>query len=129
MCCLRSKAARWGGCDTSGDATAHVQHQPLSASSLPCETLQVLQLPILRPNNAKKLLGEGFGPPRAVPILGSGSVPSTEDKLEQFLQHAGTLFGKDPSRWEKIGKQKHSYQDRYSYAKAVGCKRTCRWLG
>jgi hypothetical protein len=39
-----------------------------------------------------------------VPILGSGSVPTTEDTLAQFLQHAGMLFGKDPTKWEKIGK-------------------------
>lgn len=59
-------------------------------------------MPILRPKSAKKLLGEGLAP-RAVPILGSGSGPTTEDTLQQFLQHAGALFGKDPSKWEKIG--------------------------
>lgn len=56
---------------------------------------------MLRPKNAKKLLG--LGPGRTVPILGSGSVPTTEDTLAQFLQHAGMLFGKDPTKWEKIG--------------------------
>lgn len=64
--------------------------------------LQVLQLPVLRPKNLKKLLGDGVG--RTVPILGSGSVPTTDDTLAQFLQHAGTLFGKDPTKWEKMGK-------------------------
>lgn len=62
--------------------------------------LQVLQLPVLRPRNAKKLLGDGM---RTVPILGTGAVPTTDDTLEQFLQHAGMLFGKDPSKWENIG--------------------------
>lgn len=65
---------------------------------------QVLQLPILRPKNVKKLIGDGgIGPPRTVPILGSGQTTTTEDTLEQFLQHAGTLFGKDPSKLEKVG--------------------------
>lgn len=65
---------------------------------------QVLQLPILRPKSVKKLLGDGgLGPSRTVPILGSGQTTTTEDTLEQFLQHAGTLFGKDPSKLEKVG--------------------------
>jgi hypothetical protein len=60
----------------------------------------VLQLPVLRLKNARKLLGDGMRP---VPILGSGAVPTTDETLAQFLQHAGMLFGKDPSKWEKIG--------------------------
>lgn len=48
----------------------------------------------------KNLLGDGM---RTVPILGTGAVPTTEETLVQFLQHAGMLFGKDPSKWEKIG--------------------------
>lgn len=62
---------------------------------------QVLQLPVLRPKAARKLLSDAR---RSVPILGSGQLPTTEDTLEQFLQHAGNLFGKDPSKWEKVGK-------------------------
>lgn len=62
---------------------------------------KVLQIPVLRPKNVKKLLGEGL--PRPVPILGSGAVPTTDDTLDQFLQHAGTLFGRDPTKWEKMG--------------------------
>jgi hypothetical protein len=68
---------------------------------------QVLRLPILRPKAAKKLLGEGLAP-RAVPILGSGSAPTTEDTLQQFLQHAGALFGKDPTKWDKIGESEQT---------------------
>lgn len=68
--------------------------------TLRCCLPQVLQLPVLRPKNAKNLLGDGM---RTVPILGIGAVPTTDETLQEFLQHAGMLFGKDPSKWEKIG--------------------------
>lgn len=64
--------------------------------------MQVLQIPILKPKNAKKLL-TGIGP--KIPLLGQNNVPSCDDTLEQYLQHAGSVFGKDPSKWEQIGKQ------------------------
>lgn len=67
---------------------------------------QVLQLPVLRPRNAKKLLSDGLqGPQRAAAILGSSNANTltTDDTLEQFLQHAGVLFGADPSKLEKVG--------------------------
>jgi hypothetical protein len=50
-----------------------------------------------------------------VPILGSGSGPTTDDTLQQFLQHAGALFGKDPTKWDKVGESElHDMQCSYS---------------
>jgi hypothetical protein len=72
---------------------------PLLRASSSFQT-QVLQVPVLKPKAAKKLL-QGIGP--RVPILGSSNVPWTEDTLQQFLQHTGTLFGRDPTKWEKVG--------------------------
>jgi hypothetical protein len=90
--------------------------------------LQVLQLPVLRPRNAKAILGGGLAPPRNVPILGSGVGPSTSDTLEQFLQHAGALFGKDPSRWEQLGETTVDIQEQQETGKRV-IKRTGMYTG
>eukprot|EP00878_Enallax_costatus_P009356 GHUV01009778.1.p1 GENE.GHUV01009778.1~~GHUV01009778.1.p1 ORF type:complete len:367 (+),score=140.05 GHUV01009778.1:311-1411(+) len=67
------------------------------------ETHEVLQVPIIKPKNLKKLLTENA--PR-IPILGSSNVPTTDNDLEQLLHHVGTLFGKDPTKWEKVGETK-----------------------
>lgn len=66
-------------------------------------TPQVLQVPVLKPKHAKKLL-QGVVP--RIPLLGNSSVPTTEDKLDEFLQHVGALFGRDPNKWDKVGETK-----------------------
>jgi hypothetical protein len=63
----------------------------------------VLQVPVIKAKAVKKLLA-GVAP--RVPLLGNSSVPATDDTLEQFLQHVGTLFGRDPTKWEKVGETK-----------------------
>jgi hypothetical protein len=65
--------------------------------------MQVLQVPVIKAKAVKKLLA-GVAP--RVPLLGNSSVPATDDTLEQFLQHVGTLFGRDPTKWEKVGETK-----------------------
>lgn len=62
--------------------------------------VQVLQVPIVKPKTLKKILTENA--PR-IPILGNSNVPTTDNTLEQLLRHVGTLFGKDPTKWEKVG--------------------------
>eukprot|EP00879_Flechtneria_rotunda_P033548 GHRR01037166.1.p1 GENE.GHRR01037166.1~~GHRR01037166.1.p1 ORF type:complete len:167 (+),score=44.83 GHRR01037166.1:131-631(+) len=64
------------------------------------ETKEVLQLPVIKAKVAKAAL-QGIRP--RIPILGTSTVPTSDDSLEQLLQHAGTLFGKDATRWEKVG--------------------------
>jgi hypothetical protein len=65
--------------------------------------MQVLQVPVVKAKVVKKLLA-GVAP--RLPLLGNSSVPATDDTLEQFLQHVGTLFGRDPTKWEKVGETK-----------------------
>eukprot|EP00882_Tetradesmus_deserticola_P013709 GHRQ01014559.1.p1 GENE.GHRQ01014559.1~~GHRQ01014559.1.p1 ORF type:complete len:221 (+),score=66.82 GHRQ01014559.1:175-837(+) len=67
------------------------------------ETNEVLQVPIIKSKAVKKFLADVA--PR-LPLLGNSGVPSTDDTLEQFLKHVGVLFGKDPTKWEKVGEPK-----------------------
>lgn len=43
-------------------------------------------------------------------MMGTTVIPSSDDPLDVFLQSAGKFFGKDPTRWEQMGKttQLHS---------------------
>ncbi|WIA12059.1 hypothetical protein OEZ85_012136 [Tetradesmus obliquus] len=67
------------------------------------ETNEVLQVPVVKAKVVKNLLA-GVAP--RVPLLGNSSVPTSDDTLEQFLQHVGVLFGRDPNKWEKVGDTK-----------------------
>lgn len=72
-----------------------------SACAWPCARQQVLGVPLLGSNRAASKLAVGLKP-RIALLQGVGHV-SVDDSLEAFLQHAGPLFGKDPSKWEQVG--------------------------
>lgn len=75
--------------------------------------MQVLQVPVVKLKSLKKLLASS-GP--RIPLLGISNVPTTDDSLEQFLHHAGTLFGKDPTKWEKVGEMQESGSTSHRHA-------------
>jgi hypothetical protein len=65
--------------------------------------LQVLQLPIVV-SKLKKLLQAAV---KKIAQLGTPVIPSSDESLELFLQTAGKFFGKDPTRWDQMGKSMH----------------------
>lgn len=73
------------------------------ATGIIWSNMQVLQVPVVKARVVKKLLA-GVAP--RVPLLANSSVPTSDDTLEQFLQHVGVLFGRDPNKWEKVGDTK-----------------------
>lgn len=37
------------------------------------------------------------------PLLGGAAATAADASLEEFLQHASRMFGRDPDKWERIG--------------------------
>jgi hypothetical protein len=61
---------------------------------------QVIQLPIVK-HKLKKLLSTAVK--KTLAVGGAAVIPSSDEPLDQFLQAAGKMFGKDPTKWEQIG--------------------------
>lgn len=61
---------------------------------------EVLQLPVIRSTALKRLLSDVSLTTRS---LAASIVPKAEHTLDQYLEHVGKFFGKDPSKWEQVG--------------------------
>ncbi|GMH33927.1 hypothetical protein BSKO_01761 [Bryopsis sp. KO-2023] len=64
---------------------------------------EILQLPLLRQKPLKKLWDKAN---KNLAALGVGTIHQLDDTLENYLQHAGKFFGKDPTKWEQVGTDK-----------------------
>ena len=58
-------------------------------------------MPLLSSTRAASKLAPGIRP--RIPLLQGVTHVCVDDTLEVFLHHTGTLFGKDPAKWEQVG--------------------------
>lgn len=65
----------------------------------------MIRLPLAKHKAARKLLEKGS---KVLEALGADTIHHLDETLEGYLQHAGKFFGKDPTKFEQVGKNQFS---------------------